>query len=165
MFDIAWTELLLIGALALIVVGPKDLPVLVRNLGRWVAKLRGLADDFKRGMDDAAREAELDDLRKIGDVGRDIRRDVQRDFDAVGADAKRLIEQPAGGQAGASAAADGAPSGPVEPAFSGQAPRVREADVEPPVAGKAPRGGAQDDDDAFLERFQRGVRGEGAGSP
>lgn len=57
MFDIGWTELLLIGIVSLIVVGPKDLPRMFAALGRFTAKARGMAREFQRAMDDAAKES------------------------------------------------------------------------------------------------------------
>jgi len=62
--DIGWVELLIIAAVAIIVVGPKDLPRLMRILGQWVGKARSLAREFQRSFDDLVRESELDDLRK-----------------------------------------------------------------------------------------------------
>lgn len=56
MLDIGWSELLLIGVVALIVVGPKDLPVMFRNLGRITAKARSMAREFSRAMEEAAKE-------------------------------------------------------------------------------------------------------------
>ncbi|MBE1284820.1 MAG: twin-arginine translocase subunit TatB [Rhodobacteraceae bacterium] len=64
MFDLGWTELLVIGIVALIVVGPKDLPVLFRNVGRWVGKARGMAREFSRAMNDAADEAGVSEIQK-----------------------------------------------------------------------------------------------------
>ena len=57
MFDIGWTELLVIGIVALIVVGPRDLPGMFRTLGRFTAKARGMAREFQRAMNDAADES------------------------------------------------------------------------------------------------------------
>lgn len=57
-------ELILLGVLALVVVGPKDLPLLLRKLGRWTAKLRGMAQEFRTGFDELARQAELDELKR-----------------------------------------------------------------------------------------------------
>ena len=53
MFDIGWSELLLIGVVALIVVGPKDLPRMFRTLGQFTARARHMARDFQRAMEDA----------------------------------------------------------------------------------------------------------------
>jgi sec-independent protein translocase protein TatB len=62
--EIGASELLVIAVVALIVVGPKDLPVLLRRLGQFVAKLRGMASEFRASFDEMARQSELDDLRK-----------------------------------------------------------------------------------------------------
>lgn len=59
MLDIGFMEIVVIGALALIVVGPKDLPGLLRTVGQFVGKARAMAREFQRTMDDAAREADL----------------------------------------------------------------------------------------------------------
>lgn len=64
MFDIGWTELLVIGIVALIVVGPKDLPGMFRTLGRFTAKARGMAREFQRAMESAADEAGVKDVAK-----------------------------------------------------------------------------------------------------
>ena len=64
MFDIGWTEMLLIGIVALIVVGPKDLPVLFRTLGQFVGKAKGMAREFSRAMNDAADESGMRDVTR-----------------------------------------------------------------------------------------------------
>jgi sec-independent protein translocase protein TatB len=64
MLDIGWSELILIGIVALIVVGPKDLPRMFHALGRMTSKARGMAREFQRAMDDAAKTAGLDEVRK-----------------------------------------------------------------------------------------------------
>jgi sec-independent protein translocase protein TatB len=64
MFDIAWSELLLIAIVALIFIGPKELPHLLHSLGRMAAKARRTADDFRRQFDDSVREAGYEDLHK-----------------------------------------------------------------------------------------------------
>ena len=64
MFDIAWSELALIGGVALVVIGPKDLPKVMRSLGRWTRKARMMAGEFQRNIDDLMRESELAEVKK-----------------------------------------------------------------------------------------------------
>lgn len=69
MFDIGWSELMLIGIVALIVIGPKELPTVLRTVGRTVTKLRRMAGEFQGQFQEALREADLADMRKeISDV-------------------------------------------------------------------------------------------------
>ena len=64
MFDIGWSELLLIGIVALIVIGPKELPSALRTLGQWMTKVRRMAGEFQNQFQEAIREAELSELKK-----------------------------------------------------------------------------------------------------
>lgn len=64
MFDVAPTELLLCAVVALLVIGPKDLPNAMRTLGRWVGRARGVARHFRSGFDDMVRQAELEEMEK-----------------------------------------------------------------------------------------------------
>src|SRR3546814_20158712 len=64
MFDIAWSELGVVAVAALVVIGPKDLPKVLRTMGQWTSKARSMAREFQSGLADMVREAELDDLRK-----------------------------------------------------------------------------------------------------
>jgi sec-independent protein translocase protein TatB len=64
MFEISWSELLILGIVTLIFVGPKELPAFMRTLGRYAAVVRRHANEFKAQFDAAVREAELDDMRK-----------------------------------------------------------------------------------------------------
>jgi len=64
MFDIGWSELLVIGVVALLVVGPKELPALLRTIGRYVGIVKRQANEFRAQFDEAMRETELDQLRK-----------------------------------------------------------------------------------------------------
>jgi|AACY02.12.fsa_nt_gi twin arginine-targeting protein translocase TatB len=84
-------ELLVLLILALVVVGPKDLPLMVRRVGRFVGKMRGLARDFQRSFDELGREAELAELRKEID---DLKKanpvnEVRREFEMAEKDALR----------------------------------------------------------------------------
>lgn len=71
--DLSWSHMLLVLIVALVVVGPKDLPKLMRKMGQWTAKARGMADQFRRSFDDMARQSELDELRKELDELRNTR--------------------------------------------------------------------------------------------
>jgi sec-independent protein translocase protein TatB len=64
MFDLGWSELLIIGVVALIVVGPKDLPMMFRTIGRFVGKAKGMAREFSGAMNDAAEQSGMSDIQK-----------------------------------------------------------------------------------------------------
>jgi len=64
MFDIGYTELLVIAIVALVVIGPKDLPRVMRTVGHWVGRARGMARHFRSGLDTMMREAELEEMEK-----------------------------------------------------------------------------------------------------
>lgn len=72
MFDIAWSELMVIAVIALVVIGPKDLPKAIFTLGKWVRKARVVAREFQTHIDDMMRETELDELRKEALKTRDL---------------------------------------------------------------------------------------------
>ena len=63
MMDLSWSHILLVLIVALVVVGPKDLPRLMRIVGRWIGKARGMADQFRKSFDEMARQSELEELR------------------------------------------------------------------------------------------------------
>ena len=75
MLDMSWGEMMVIGAVALIVIGPKDLPKALRTLGNMTAKIRRMAAEFQGQFNEAMREAELDD----------VKRQIQGVNDSVGA--------------------------------------------------------------------------------
>jgi sec-independent protein translocase protein TatB len=92
MFDISWTEFLLIAVVALVVIGPKELPGVLRTLGQWTRKLRRMAADFQNQFQEAMREAEMTDLKKqVDDIAQDFRninplKSVRDDIEAIGKD-------------------------------------------------------------------------------
>jgi sec-independent protein translocase protein TatB len=84
MFDIAWSELMLIGAVALVVIGPKDLPKALRTVGQVVGKVRRMASEFQGQFNDAMREAELHDLKKqVEDVGGSVSSAMNSDYKPI----------------------------------------------------------------------------------
>src|SRR6195952_1491905 len=82
MLDFSWSHILILLIVALVVVGPKDLPRLMRIVGQWVGKARAMADEFRKSFDDMARQTELDELRKEIDTLRNERplAHIERDF-------------------------------------------------------------------------------------
>jgi sec-independent protein translocase protein TatB len=83
MFDIGWSELVIIGVVALIVIGPKELPGVLRMAGQWIGKVRRMASDFQGQFNEAMREAEMADLKKQVDEFADTTRDLASDFDPL----------------------------------------------------------------------------------
>jgi sec-independent protein translocase protein TatB len=83
MFDIGWSELLVIGVVAIVVVGPKELPRLMRTFGHYTGKLRAMASDFQRQFEDAVRDSEIDEVRK-----------AMQDFHAQASDATAAVDKP-----------------------------------------------------------------------
>ncbi|MGL5165286.1 MAG: Sec-independent protein translocase protein TatB [Afipia sp.] len=67
MFDIGWSELVVIGVVALIAIGPKELPGVLRTVGQWMGKARRMAAEFQGQFNEAMREAEMADIKKTFD--------------------------------------------------------------------------------------------------
>lgn len=120
MFDLGWSELLIIGVAALIVVGPKDLPRMLRTLGRYAARAKGVAREFQRAMDDAARQADIEELKEVRkdlDAMRSDTYRMQREMTQTLVDSKVGTAKPAAGSAsGASSGASPAPGPAAKPA-------------------------------------------------
>lgn len=94
MFDLfSWSHILILLTVALVVVGPKDLPRLMNIAGRWAGKARNMANEFKRSFDDMARQSELDELRaeveklRSTDPVADLSRDIERTLNPVDTEA------------------------------------------------------------------------------
>jgi sec-independent protein translocase protein TatB len=79
-FDVGWGELVLIGIVALIVIGPKELPTVLRTVGQWMTKIRRMAGEFQSQFQEAMREAEMADLKQHFDAIQDAAKDI-RGFD------------------------------------------------------------------------------------
>jgi sec-independent protein translocase protein TatB len=79
MFDITSSKLLILAIVALIVVGPKDLPIFLRTVGKYLGVVRRHAAEFRAQFDEALREAELQDLKnEFEDVGREMRATIEQ---------------------------------------------------------------------------------------
>ena len=133
MFDIGWSEMMVIAILALIVIGPKDLPRVLKSVSYWVRKARSLAREFQSGVDEMIREADLDDAKTLlqgGNLG--VERLVEDTIDPTGSmkqEARDLeiaanAPAPETGKVSAKSSSE-EPAGSVEAA---------ESEVEPPKA-------------------------------
>jgi sec-independent protein translocase protein TatB len=85
MFDIGWSEMLIIGVVALVVIGPKELPGALKTFAYWMKQARKLAREFQSGVDDMIRQAELDEAKQaVEDARRKINRDIEDAVDPTG---------------------------------------------------------------------------------
>ena len=97
MFGISSTEYLLIAIVALVVIGPKELPAVMRTIGQWTRKVRGMAAEFQNQFQEAMREAEMADLKKqVDDMARDVKdidplKSVREDIESAGKDVERSL--------------------------------------------------------------------------
>jgi len=95
MFDLSWGKLVIIGVVALLVIGPKELPGVLRTLGQYMAKIRRMAAEFQGQFQDAMREAEMADLKKqFDDTTSAIKSAV--DPSGIKSDIEKMIQDPLG---------------------------------------------------------------------
>ena len=90
MFDIGWSELVVIGIVALIAIGPKELPGVLRAVGTYMGKIRRMASEFQGQFQEAMREAEMADLKKSVDEMTDSASKSFTDFDPIGSVRKEI---------------------------------------------------------------------------
>jgi sec-independent protein translocase protein TatB len=162
MFDIGWSELLVIAVVALIAIGPKELPGVLRNVGHWMGKVRRMAAEFQSQFQEAMREAEMEDLKKHADDLNSAAAALSKPFDPT--DYLGKLDTPstapattpasttdapaaASGAVAASSGADGTPAAaaapPAEPAAgdaTADALPVTEREAIAPAPGTAPSG-------------------------
>ena len=116
MFDIGWSELIVIAVVAIVVIGPKDLPRVMRLVGQWTGKMKRMAREFQGQFNEALREAELDDVKKdVEAIGKiDPLGDVRKQMQKLDTDIKGDLAKPAA--TGAPAASEPvSPPVPIEP--------------------------------------------------
>lgn len=101
MLDISWAELLFIAVVAIIVIGPKDLPRALRTVGQWTGRAKRVAGDFQRQFNEAIREAELDTVKdtvtKVGKGKIDPIGSVRKEFTKIETDLKEDLDKAGGG--------------------------------------------------------------------
>lgn len=138
MFDIAWSELLIIAVVMIVVVGPKDLPKMLRAFGKATARMRATANEFKQQFDEALKEAELDDVKTIIDETRklDPRSKITQVFDPIRSAGEDLR---AGLQSTSSMSSPVSPAPPEKVAeVTTPVPPAVEPAAEKPAAPKKP---------------------------
>src|SRR5262245_59709175 len=114
MFDVSWGKLVIIGVVALIVIGPKELPAVLRTLGQWMTKIRRMAGEFQGQFNEAMREAEKADLKKQFD---ETTSTLNSALDPTGfkTDMEKLINDPMGTEPSATSTPATPPSDPSAP--------------------------------------------------
>ncbi len=180
MFDIGWGELLVIGVVALIAIGPKELPGVLRTLGQWMGKIRRMASEFQGQFQEAMREAEMADLKKQVDEMtakatelhqlRSARATCAREIESTQRQIERAIARPAADRrptptAGARSRRPPRARAPRRPARERGAaeptPRTsprRARAGEPPTPHAARRGGRRHEPRATTRRRSRPPR-------
>lgn len=142
MFDIGWPEMLVIAVVLIVVVGPKDLPKMLRTFGKTTANLRRMAGDFRKQFDEALKEAELDDVKSTFDSARklnpaaDIRKALNP-MEKAASDVRAGLDGLMKPQAAPTVPAADAPATPAEPAKGG-ATGMPAAATSAPAATPAP---------------------------
>ena len=120
MFDIGWSELLVIGVVALIAIGPKELPGVLRAIGHWAGKVRRMASEFQGQFQEAMREAEMADLKKKFDeassAATDFGNSISNPLETVSRDIDKALDTTETASATQTPPADTAIPAPVEPA-------------------------------------------------
>ncbi|MGV2065408.1 Sec-independent protein translocase protein TatB [Agrobacterium sp. 22-226-1] len=142
MLDIGWSELLVIAVVLIVVVGPKDLPPMIRAFGKTMAGLRKMAGDFRTQFDEALKEADMDDVRQtISDV-RNLNptnslRDAMNPLRQLGNEIKSDLQKATTPPDGLSSTQAPVTSEPVAPLVSVPEPEMKLPDAPPVVAASA----------------------------
>jgi sec-independent protein translocase protein TatB len=132
MFDISWGKLVIIGVVALLVIGPKELPAVLRQLGQWMTKIRRMAAEFQGQFNEAMREAEMADLKKQFD---ETTSSIKSTFDTtdIKNELEKMIQEPVPASTPSSTAST-PPSDPAAPVPQTPA----SAPTDPVALGTAP---------------------------
>ena len=144
MFDIGWPELVVIMIVAIIVIGPRDLPKAFPTVGKWVRAARRVTSDFQRHVDDMVRESELEDLRKVANQARslNVKNQIEKAIDPSGDLQSAFdVNEPSAGkpQKPAATPATPGPGVPVEAKAEPVAAKPEPAPKPAPKKKAAPR--------------------------
>ena len=123
MLDLGWTELLLIGIVALIVIGPKDLPGMFQAVGRFIGKAKGMAREFSRAMNDAADQSGVSDIQKTFKTASNPMKTAMNELKKTTDDVTRDIET--------------STRPPLDPERQAAADKIREKSAEMATARRA----------------------------
>ncbi|MBV9990260.1 MAG: twin-arginine translocase subunit TatB [Alphaproteobacteria bacterium] len=138
MIDLSWSHILIVLIVALVVIGPKDLPRFMRMAGRWMGKARAMADQFRRSFDEMSRQAELDELRAELNA-------LKHDRPLAGTTQPIIPEDMMSGPKPELHAAEPEPAAPAQPVPAG--PALAEAGpaapAEPETAARAEHGSTE----------------------
>jgi sec-independent protein translocase protein TatB len=145
MFDLGWGKIVIIAVIALVVIGPKELPAVLRTVGQWMGKIRRMAAEFQGQFQEAMREAEMADLKKSIDAITDATRGIGSGFDPLSSVTKNIesafqekpSETPATGEPAGTPAPTTEPSVAAEPPVTIEPPVPTEPAPAPPVAEAA----------------------------
>lgn len=166
MFDVGWTELVVIACVAIIVVGPKDLPKMLRAFGKTVGGLRRMAGEFQKQFDDALKEAELDEVKNLATKKfqplEDVRKSALEYQNKVKAELNGAQNEINAAAAGNEAEQASSAAVLPEPAAPADNPAGSPAGG-PAVSGKAPVAQAPDNAMAEKKRSPRKAKTEPAG--
>lgn len=138
MLDIGWSEFFVIGVIALVVIGPRELPTALRSLGRIISRARSMAQDFKDGLDDIARETEVKSIadNMIGDFDDDD----EEWMDAVNAKKLEKKQTPIDGEEAKQADAEASVESTEESAVSDADEAAMDAaDADATASAEAPK--------------------------
>jgi sec-independent protein translocase protein TatB len=135
MFDIGWGKIVIIAVIALIVIGPKELPAVLRTVGQWMGKIRRMAAEFQGQFQEAMREAEMADLKKSVDAITDATRDLTTGFDPIGS-VRKDIESAFEDKPQATSPAP--PAAASEPVATSEAAAPAAPSVEPSIPVEPP---------------------------
>ena len=146
MFDIGWSEMAVIALIALLVIGPKELPRTMKAVAHWMRKARSLTREFQSGIDEMVREAELEDAKKALDATRagNLQKTLANAIDPTGdvTEEVREIEREARRDGPASTDSSGAAAGSAAAMMSKPAANVA-ADSNDPAPAAAPQPAAE----------------------